>query len=364
MKNTSKGKNIFFSIVSFIVGLLASFLVVAPTILNPAPPVNATDLEVNFMMLGNKHNGDSIYIKAGETDILVDAGSTADSAKTIKNYIFDSTSNHGYVSDNKLEYVIATHADEDHIAAFGGTNGILTDKNIQVETIIEFAKTTKEDKPTQVYKRYRDAVNNLKANGTNVYTALECYKNQNGAQRIIQLSEGIELEILYNYYYENHTDDDNDNSVCFMLRRGNEQYLFTGDLESSGEKYLVSNNNLGEVYFYKMGHHGSKTSSTRILLNVIKPKVVVATCNAFYNQYDAKPENIFPTRDAIDNLVSVGSVEHFYVPVMTSDNEQGFVPANGNIVIKSNDNGTYVECSVDNRDFFEFEIFKKYRSWG
>ena len=49
--------------------------------------------------------------------------------------------------------------------------------------------------------------------------------------------------------------------------------------------YLVSNNNLGEVYFYKMGHHGSKTSSTRILLNVIKPKVVVATCNAFYNQY-------------------------------------------------------------------------------
>ena len=113
-----------------------------------------------------------------------------------------------------------------------------------------------------------------------------------------------------------------------------------------------------------MGHHGSKTSSTRILLNVIKPKVVVATCNAFYNQYSAKPENIFPTRDAIDNLVSVGSVEHFYVPVMTSDNEQGFVPANGNIVIKSNSNGTYVECSADNRDFFEFEIFKKYRSWG
>ena len=149
-----------------------------------------------------------------------------------------------------------------------------------------------------------------------------------------------------------------------MLRRGNEQYLFTGDLESSGEKYLVENNDLGEVYFYKMGHHGSKTSSTRLLLNVIKPKVVVATCNAFYNQYDAKPENIFPTKAAIENLVSVGSVEHFYVPVMTSDNAQGYVPANGNIVIKSNNNGTYVECSESNTDFFDFEIFKQYRSWS
>jgi hypothetical protein len=49
---------------------------------------------------------------------------------------------------------------------------------------------------------------------------------------------------------------------------------------------------------------------------------------------------------------------------MVSDNKDGYEIANGNIVIKSNDNGTYVECSADNRDFFEFEIFKKYRSWS
>lgn len=362
MKNTSKGKIVFFSIISFIVGFLASFLVVAPTILNPAPLVNAADLEINFMMLGNGYAGDSIYIKAGETDILVDAGSRKNSAKFIKDYITDSKSNlHSYVEDNKLEYVIATHADQDHIAAFVGSNGILKDSSLEIETIIEFTRT---NKTTEVYKEYRQAVSDLKANGTNVYTALDCYNNQNGASRVIELSEGIELEILYNYFYEHETSNENNYSVCFMLRRGNEQYLFTGDLEGEGEEYLVKNNNLGKVYFYKLGHHGSKTSTSMELLEVIKPEVVVATCVAFTYEYTENDDNTFPTKKAIDNLVSIGTVKHFYVPYMVSDNKDGYEIANGNIVIKSNDNGTYVECSADNRDFFEFEIFKKYRSWG
>ena len=354
------GKSIFFSIASFVIGFLASYLFVAPTILEPTEN-NATDLEINFMMLGNKYNGDSIYIKAGGVDILVDAGSEASSATTIKEYLFDRSSNHAYVEDNKLEYVIATHADKDHIAAFAGNSeGILLDKNIQIETIIEFAQTNKD---TDIYKKYRNAVNDLEAKGTNVYTALECYNNEGGAQRVIQLAEGIELEILYNYFYDHKTDDENDYSVCFMLRRGSEQYLFTGDLEEAGERHLVLNNNLGEVYLFKLGHHGSKTSSTKVLLDVIKPKVVVATCNAFYNQYSAKPENVFPTAAAISRVVAAG-VEHFYVPCMVSDNAAGYVPANGNIVIKSNSNGTYVECSETNEDFYNFDIFKQYRSWS
>ena len=56
-----------------------------------------------------------------------------------------------------------------------------------------------------------------------------------------------------------------------MLRRGEEQYLFTGDLEKEGEAHLVEFYDLGEVYLYKAGHHGSKTSSSIDLLNEIKP---------------------------------------------------------------------------------------------
>lgn len=363
-KNTSKGKNVFFSIVSFIVGFLASYLVVAPTLLEPTEPINATDLEINIMMAGNKFNGDCIYIKAGDTDILVDAGSRKSSAGNIKDYIFDNQSNHAYVSDGKLEYVIATHADQDHIAGFVGTTsepGIFKDENIKVETVIQF---TRSDKTSDVYYEYCDAVNELKENGTKVYTALECYNNENGAQRIIQVAEGIEIEILYNHFYENKASDENEYSVCFMLRRGTQQFLFTGDLEGEGEKYLVINNDLGKVYFYKVGHHGSYSSSTQQLLSIIQPKLVVASCTAFTTEYTTNVSNTFPAQASVSRLAQIGTIEQFYVTQMISDNSDGYEPANGHIVIKSNDNGTSVECSASNTNFYEFEIFKKYRTWG
>lgn len=68
------------------------------------------DLSIHFMELGNNYTGDSIYIKAGDTDILIDAGSRADSTDTTAAYIDQ------YCTDGVLEYVIATHADQDHIA--------------------------------------------------------------------------------------------------------------------------------------------------------------------------------------------------------------------------------------------------------
>ena len=70
------------------------------------------DLSIHFMELGNKATGDSIYIKAGDTDILIDAGSVESSTNTTSEYIKQ------YCTDNILEYVIVTHADSDHIAGF------------------------------------------------------------------------------------------------------------------------------------------------------------------------------------------------------------------------------------------------------
>lgn len=327
--------------------------------------VEFEDLEINFIMLGNKYAGDSIYIKAGDTDILVDAGSRKNSAPVIKDYLFDANSDlHSYVSDNKLEYVIVTHADQDHIAAFVGDDGIFKDNNIEIETIIEFSKT---NKTTDLYAEYREAVTNLVANGTKRYTALECYNNENGASRVIEIAAGIEIEILYNYYYDHDCpNNENNYSVCFMLRRGEQQFLFTGDLENKdgdAEEKLVQNNELGEVYLYKLGHHGSQTSSSMDLLNVIKPKVAVATCVAFTTEYTSDTDVIFPAKKAVDNLVSIGTVEHFYIPAMVSNNDKGYELANGNIVVKANNTGTYVECSNSQEDFFDFSIFKEFRSW-
>ncbi|WP_461255763.1 bifunctional metallophosphatase/5'-nucleotidase [Treponema sp. R80B11-R83G3] len=58
---------------------------------------NSAELNIHFLKLGNQYTGDSIYIKYGDVEILVDAGSRKSSAPTIRNYIDQ------YNTDGKLE---------------------------------------------------------------------------------------------------------------------------------------------------------------------------------------------------------------------------------------------------------------------
>ena len=73
------------------------------------------ELSIHFLEVGNKYTGDCTLIKSGDTEILIDAGSRQGSAATIVPYIQQ------YCTDGVLEYVIATHAHQDHIAGFVGT---------------------------------------------------------------------------------------------------------------------------------------------------------------------------------------------------------------------------------------------------
>ena len=54
------------------------------------------DFQVHFLELGNIYAGDSIYVKAGDNDILIDAGSRYSSKDTIKKYV------NTYCDDGKL----------------------------------------------------------------------------------------------------------------------------------------------------------------------------------------------------------------------------------------------------------------------
>ena len=86
------------------------------------------DFSIHFLELGNEFAGDSVYIKAGSLDILVDAGSRGNSATTIEEYV------NKYCTDGVLEYVISTHAHQDHIAGFAG-NSSSKAKNFKNETV-------------------------------------------------------------------------------------------------------------------------------------------------------------------------------------------------------------------------------------
>lgn len=331
----------------------------------PQEPIVASgEISFHFMMLGNEYAGDCVYIKAGENDILIDAGSRKGSAVYIKEYIDD------YVTDGTLEYVIATHAHQDHIAGFAANVGIFD--MYECEIIIDFPQTDSDSATYHTYVEKRDAEVQL---GAKHYTALECYNNQNGAQREYSLAQSIEMEILYNYYYDHDRTeegkkvDENDYSVCVQFSHGDKKFLFTGDLEADGEEKLAQYNSIGQVELYKAGHHGSKTSSSEVFLSAIKPKMCVVCCCAGSVEYTQTFANTFPTQDFINRIAPY--TDKVYVPIMIDvvfDAEKDkYVNAdtiqmlNGNVVVYSDEEKVDVVCSNNNTLLKDTDWFKNNR---
>lgn len=310
------------------------------------------ELQIHFLELGNANAGDCTLIKTGNTEVLIDAGSIQSSAATIVPYIQQ------YCTDGILEYVIATHAHQDHIAAFVGTTsakGVF--ESFECQTIIDFPLTNSNTKIYANYVELRDA--EIEA-GAKHYTALECWNNTNGATRSIELAEGITMNILYQRFYEEKTSDENDYSVCMLLTQGNNNYLFTGDLEEKGEDSLVKKNDLPKCKLFKGGHHGSPTSSTTTLLEKIQPEIVCVCCCAGTDEYSDIPANQFPSQAFVDR-VSVYT-KKVYVTTMVSENGKGFESMNGNIVVSSDGVEVTVHCSNNNTVLKDTDWFKNNRT--
>jgi competence protein ComEC len=329
--------------------------------------IQSADLSIHFLELGNKYAGDCTLIKVGETEVLIDAGSRTSSATTINSYLSE------YV-DGEIEYVIATHAHQDHLAAFYGKksgstmNGVLYQN--RVGTIITYANHNSTSTVVSNFETATQKATNAQGEAAKVYTALECYNNQNGAQRTYQLSDSVTLNVLYNYYYENTTSDENDYSVCVLLTQTlqdgtQNNYLFTGDLEGDGESYLVDNNNLPQCVLFKGAHHGSKTSSTDKLLSVIKPQNVAVCCCTGSTEYTTNNDNTFPTQ-AFISRVGMYTKNIYCTSIATSN---GFTSLNGNIVFYYGTSETdttkqvRLYCSNNATILKETEWFQKNRTW-
>lgn len=321
----------------------------------------SSEFSIHFLELGNKYTGDCTLIKCGDTEVLIDAGSRTNSAKTINEYLSR------YVTDNKIEYVIATHAHQDHIAGFVGKgsgnnkDGVLY--TYEIGTIIQF---TGHNTNSGIYNSYVNAVTYAQSNGEGaaVYTALQCWNNSDGAKRSYDLSVAgdgsLTLNVLNSYYYDHETDDENDYSVCVLLTHtagGNtSNYLFTGDLEGKGEEYLVDMNDLPEVELFKGGHHGSKTSSTDKLLNKIKPKRVAVCCCAGSTEYTSNLDNTFPTQAFIDRISK--HTDAVYCTSLCNDYKAGnFTSMNGDIVFMYSDGALKLWCSNNTKKLKETEWF-------
>ena len=342
------------------------------------------DFQIHFMTLGNADAGDSVYIKAGDTDILVDAGAVSDSYTTTSAYV------NQYCKDKKLEYCVATHGDADHIAAFPKYF-----QNYTIDTVIDFTSETYEQfqafkstgktardyfcgtsKTTATYGYYLQARDQY---AEHHYTAGDCFKNLNGAQSVYQLSTNVKMTILYNkYYFEKGYNGstapsgwENNYSVCTLFtytKNGKDHnFLLTGDLELEGEEAMANYYNaakpettLPKVDLFKAGHHGSKTSSNNCLLQKIRPEICVVSCCCGTDEYTGATANQFPTQAFIDRIapytdrVYVTSIFETYTIKTAEANSKGktdktgveigkqyistsgYKPMNGNVCVSCN----------------------------
>ena len=94
---------------------------------------------------------------------------------------------------------------------------------------------------------------------------------------------------------------ENDRSIVILTSLGDLTWLFTGDLEEQGEKDLVNSYPNLSIDVLKVGHHGSRSSSSEEFLNQIKPKIAVISAGV-NNRYN------HPSPDVIKRLEDQNSI--------------------------------------------------------
>ena len=107
-----------------------------------------------------------------------------------------------------------------------------------------------------------------------------------------------ELNIDKNKLYFLQTkeyDNENDNSNVIYTELYGYKFLFMGDASVTTEKEILSKYNLPDIDVLKVGHHGSKTSSSKEFTNEINPKYSIISVGK-NNRYG------HPNKEVLDNL--------------------------------------------------------------
>ena len=107
-----------------------------------------------------------------------------------------------------------------------------------------------------------------------------------------------ELNIDNNKLYFLQTkvyDNENDNSNVIYTRLNSYKFMFMGDASITTEKEILDKYNLPDIDVIKVGHHGSRTSSSKDFINEINPKYSIISVGK-NNRYG------HPNKEALDNL--------------------------------------------------------------
>ena len=197
------------------------------------------NVTIKFIDVGQ---GEAILIALPEKTMLIDAGPTG-SAPKIAQVLQE-------LGRDKIDYLVATHPDEDHI---GGMADVIS--STQIGTIYAPNKTNN----TATYRKFLTAIQN-----NNLQITLA------EAGTIIDQTDSYKLEILWPKKDANFPDT-NDYSIIIKLTVGNKTFLFTGDAPTNA----ILNSNPGHIDVLKLSHHGSRTGTNEQLVRRLSPTYAV-----------------------------------------------------------------------------------------
>lgn len=202
------------------------------------------ELSVHFLNVGC---ADSVYINCGEYNILIDAGNEGLQSKPVT-----------YLRENgvkKLDLVIATHPDKDHIGGMEEVAGIFPVERFWMPRV--------KEKLVPDSDFYTGMLWNLEKQGTKAAYPW--------AGEQLKLGDMVFTVLSPSKTYS----DTNNSSIVVRLSFGRNSFLFTGDAEKKAESVMLKSGMNLKADVLKVGHHGSKSSSTKEFLKAVSPRYAV-----------------------------------------------------------------------------------------
>lgn len=224
------------------------------------------DLEIHFV---DVNQGDCTIIKVGDNAMIIDAGNNG-YGTTVKMYLQS-------IGVEKLDYVIGTHPDADHI---GGLDVVIYNFECGMVFMPDCEKDT---------KTYDDVIQTCKNKNYKITSPVVGEEYMLG---------DASFEIIAPLHYD-YDDNYNDCSIAIRMEYGNNSFLFTGDCEEAAEEDLIESGVNLDADLFKLGHHGSNTANTEAFLNEVSPIYCVVSCGEG-NSYG------HPHAEVLNNLRSMG----------------------------------------------------------
>lgn len=216
------------------------------------PPVSG--LRIDFLDVGQ---GDSIVIQTAGHAVMVDGGSS--DVKNVGKYRLDPFLK--CLGIGRLDCLVLTHCDGDHI---NGAVYLMEQKEVAIGCLALPAAGRKGKDREQ----YEELAHFAGSQGIPVWWMKAGDAFEAGGAAFTCLYPQADMEPL----------DSNDASLVLWCAYEDFDLLLTGDLGSEGEERLLSKEGLPRIDMLKVGHHGSKGSTSESFLKAIAPSWAVISC--------------------------------------------------------------------------------------